>query len=325
MKRFPKSIGWILLAGLLLCMPLLFGKDYYLHMFVMAGIYAILAVSLALIMGFTGQVSLCHATFFGIGAYTSALVSLNFGLSFWITLWLGGGMGALVSWALGRLVLRLKGHFLAITTAFFGVMVAVVLNNWVGLTKGPMGLPGIPRPTPIPLPGFRVEIATRAHYYYLVLILLGLVLYVAWRIVRSRLGKAMVAIRENEELAQSIGIESMRYKLFSFCLGGGIAGLAGAFYAHYILFISPVTFNVGDSINIVVMVIFGGMTTLSGPVLGAVILTLLPEFLRMAGALRLVIYGLALMIFIIWMPLGVVGTVKDFLQTRRKTPTTGEA
>ena len=234
-------------------------------------------------------------------------------------------MGALVSWVLGRLVLRLKGHFLAITTAFFGVMVAVVLNNWVGLTKGPMGLPGIPRPTPIPLPGFRIEIATRTHYYYLVLILLGLVLYVAWRIVRSRLGKAMVAIRENEELAQSIGIESMRYKLFSFCLGGGIAGLAGAFYAHYILFISPVTFNVGDSINLVVMVIFGGMTTLSGPVLGAVILTLLPEFLRMAGALRLVIYGLALMIFIIWMPLGVVGTVKDFLQNHRETPTAGEA
>jgi branched-chain amino acid transport system permease protein len=310
-----------MVAAFLLYLPSLFSLDYYLHIFVMAGINAILALSLGLIIGFTGQVSLCHAAFYGMGAYVSALLSLHLGLSFWITLWLGGTVAGFFSFALGRLVLRLKGHFLAITTAFFGVLVTVVFNNWVDLTKGPMGLPGIPRPMSSSFMGLDLNFETRGQYYYLVLIFAALVTYLVYRIINSRIGKAMVAIRENEELAQSIGIDTMQYKLFVFALGGGLAGIAGALYAHYILFISPVTFTIGESINILVMVVFGGMTTLTGPILGAVILTILPEILRMAGALRLVIYGLALMVFIIWMPLGIVGTLRNRLfQPKIRTP-----
>ena len=317
MSRASRWVVGLCVAAGLLCVPALFSLDYYLHIFVMAGIHAMLAISLGLIIGFSGQVSLCHAAFYGIGAYGSALASLTLGLPFWLAMWMGGLLAGIFSYALGRLVLRLKGHFLAITTAFFGVLVTVVLNNWVPVTKGPMGIPGIPRPG---LPAFLgpwAAFESRVAYYYLVLVFVVGVTYLVYRVVGSRLGRALIAIRENEELAQSLGIETMRYKVFAFTLGGGLAGIAGAFYAHYILFISPVTFTIGESINVVVMVIFGGMTTLAGPIIGAVILTVLPELLRMAGALRLVIYGLALMAFIVWMPQGIVGAVREVVGRSR--------
>lgn len=317
MSRAGRWAAGLCVAAGLLCVPALFSLDYYLHIFVMAGIHAMLAISLGLIIGFSGQVSLCHAAFYGIGAYGSALASLTLGLPFWLAMWVGGLLAGVFSYGLGRLVLRLKGHFLAITTAFFGVLVTVVLNNWVSVTKGPMGIPGIPRPA---LPAFLgpwAAFESRVSYYYLVLVFVVGVTYLVYRIVGSRLGRALIAIRENEELAQSLGVETMRYKVFAFTLGGGLAGIAGAFYAHYILFISPVTFTIGESINILVMVIFGGMTTLAGPIIGAAVLTILPELLRMAGALRLVIYGLALMAFIVWMPQGIVGAVRELTGRNR--------
>ena len=304
-------------AALLCAVPRFFSLDYYLHMFVMSEIYAVLAMSLALIVGFSGQVSMGHAAFYGVGAYASALISLKSGLPFWVTIWCAGAVAGLLSFVIGKMVLRLRGHFLAITTAFFGVLVTLILNHWIDLTNGPMGVPGIPRPSPISLPGLTLSFETRADYYYLGLVFVGLVAFLLYRIVNSRIGNALIAIRENEELARSIGVDAMAYKVFAFTLGGALAGMAGSFYAHYILFISPVTFTIAESINLLVMIIFGGMTTLFGPVFGAVALTLLPEFLRMAGSLRLVIYGVALVIFIIWLPLGVWGTIKSKWMERR--------
>jgi branched-chain amino acid transport system permease protein len=304
-------------AALLCAVPRFFSLDYYLHMFVMSEIYAVLALSLALIVGFSGQVSMGHAAFYGVGAYASALISLKSGLPFWVTIWCAGAVAGLLSFVIGKMVLRLRGHFLAITTAFFGVLVTLILNNWIELTNGPMGVPGIPRPSPIVLPGLTLSFETRADYYYLGLVFVGLVAFLLYRLVNSRIGNALIAIRENEELARSIGVDAMAYKVFAFTLGGALAGMAGSFYAHYILFISPVTFTIAESINLLVMIIFGGMTTLFGPVFGAVALTLLPEFLRMAGSLRLVIYGVALVIFIIWLPLGVWGTIKSRWMERR--------
>ena len=304
-------------AALLCAVPRFFSLDYYLHMFVMSEIYAVLAMSLALIVGFSGQVSMGHAAFYGVGAYASALISLKSGLPFWVTIWCAGAVAGLLSFVIGKMVLRLRGHFLAITTAFFGVLVTLILNNWIDLTNGPMGVPGIPRPSPLSLPGLTLSFETRADYYYLGLVFVGLVAFLLYRIVNSRIGNALIAIRENEELARSIGVDAMAYKVFAFTLGGALAGMAGSFYAHYILFISPVTFTIAESINLLVMIIFGGMTTLFGPVFGAVALTLLPEFLRMAGSLRLVIYGVALVIFIIWLPLGVWGTIKSRWMERR--------
>lgn len=313
MNRIVRIVFWGVLAMCLYQLPRFFTMDYYMHIFVMSEIYAVLALSLAFIVGFAGQVSMGHAAFYGIGAYTSALLSVRLGLSFWVSFWLSGFLAGIVSYGIGRLVLRLKGHVLAITTAFFGVLVMVVMNNWIPVTNGPMGIAGIPRPTPFRLGGIDFIFESRIHYYYLGLFFVAGVLYVLYRLVNSRLGDAMVAIRENEELAKSLGVDAMKSKVFAFTVGGAIAGLAGSFYAHYILFISPVTFSMSESINMLVMIIFGGMSTLFGPILGAVSLTILPEFLRMAGEMRLVIYGIALVLFIIWLPLGVWGTLKNRL------------
>ena len=299
-------------AAILLVLPHLFTMDYYLHIFVMSDIFAVLALSLALIVGFSGQVSMGHAAFYGIGAYVSALLSTKMGLPFWVNFWISGAAAGLISYIIGKLVLRLRGHVLAITTAFFCVLVNVIMVNWIPVTNGPMGIAGIPRPTPIDLFGYRLVFETRMHYYYLGLLFVAIVAWFFYRITTSRMGDNLIGVRENEELAKSLGIDTMRNKIFAFSVGGALAGLAGSFYAHYILFISPVTFTIGESINILVMVIFGGMSTLLGPIFGAILLTILPEFLRMAGALRLVIYGVSLVCFIIWLPQGVWGSIKNW-------------
>lgn len=253
-----------------------------------------------------------HAAFYGIGAYVSALLSTKMGLPFWVNFWISGAAAGLISYIIGKLVLRLRGHVLAITTAFFCVLVNVIMVNWIPVTNGPMGIAGIPRPTPIDLFGYRLVFETRMHYYYLGLLFVAIVAWFFYRITTSRMGDNLIGVRENEELAKSLGIDTMRNKIFAFSVGGALAGLAGSFYAHYILFISPVTFTIGESINILVMVIFGGMSTLLGPIFGAILLTILPEFLRMAGALRLVIYGVSLVCFIIWLPQGVWGSIKNW-------------
>lgn len=312
MNKTTKYAVALAFAALLLVLPHLFTMDYYLHIFVMSEIYAVLALSLALIVGFSGQVSMGHAAFYGIGAYVSALLSTKLGLSFWIAFWISGLAAGAVSYVIGKLVLRLKGHVLAITTAFFCVLVNVIMVNWIPVTNGPMGIAGIPRPTPINLLGFRLVFETRMQYYYLGLVFVAVVSWFFYRITTSRIGDNLIGVRENEELAKSLGIDTMRNKIFAFSIGGALAGIAGSFYAHYILFISPVTFTIGESINILVMVIFGGMSTLLGPIFGAISLTILPEFLRMAGALRLVIYGIALVCFIIWLPQGVWGSIKNW-------------
>ena len=235
MDRIFRMLSALLVIAGLYALPRLFTMDYYLHIFVMSEIYAVLALSLALIVGFAGQVSMGHAAFYGMGAYASALLSTRLGLSFWIAFWISGVFAGVASYAIGRLVLRLRGHVLAITTAFFCVLVTVVMNNWIPVTNGP-------RPTPFSLGGIRFVFESRVHYYYLGLFFVAGVLFVLYRLVNSRLGDAMIAIRENEELAKSLGIDAMKSKVFAFTIGGAIAGLAGSFYAHYILFISPVTF-----------------------------------------------------------------------------------
>lgn len=317
MKKSTLYISSFVLLVMLLLLPHLFTMDYYLHIFVMSEIYIVLALSLALIVGFSGQVSMGHAAFYGVGAYVSAILSTRFGLSFWIAFWISGIAAGAVSYVIGRLVLRLRGHVLAITTAFFCVLVNVIMVNWIPVTNGPMGIAGIPRPTPINLFGLKIVFETRMQYYYLGLVFVAAVAWFFYRLTTSRLGDNLIGIRENDELAQSLGIDTMKNKVLAFTIGGALAGLAGSFYAHYILFISPVTFTIGESINMLVMVIFGGMSTLLGPVFGAISLTILPEFLRMAGALRLVIYGVALICFIIWLPQGVWGSIKGCYINRK--------
>lgn len=312
------SRGWkftllcITIASLLI--PLVVTESYHLHLVNITYIYMILALSLGLIVGFIGELSLGHAAFFAIGAYTSALITKDLGLSFWITLPLGVMLAAFAGFLVGYPSLKLKGPFFAITTLAFGEITRLVINNLEELTRGAMGLPGIKPPDPITIPKlFTIDFYDRRAFYYLILLFVFLAIIIIYRIVYSRIGRAFIAIREDEVLAKSIGINAMRYKRMAFVVASAMAGLAGCLYAHYFLFISPVTFDIAQSINIVLMVIIGGSNSILGPILGAFLITLVPEILRAIAEYRMVIYGAILVFAIIFMPEGIVGTIKDKL------------
>jgi len=312
-----KSWKFILLTIVIiatLLIPMVITESYHLHLINMSYIYVILALSLGLIVGFIGELSLGHAAFFAIGAYTSALITMDLEFSFWITLPIAIMFAAFFGFLVGYISLKLKGPFFAITTLVFGEIIRLMINNLEGLTRGAMGLPGIKPPNPIAIPKlFTIDFYDRRIFYYLILLFVVLSVILIYRIVFSRIGRAFIAIREDDVLAKSIGVNAMRYKIIAFVVASGMAGLAGCLYAHYILFISPVTFDISQSINIVLMVIIGGSNSILGPILGAFLLTLLPEILRAIAEYRMVIYGAILVFAIIFMPNGIVGTIRDRL------------
>ncbi len=284
---------------------------YALHLAILAGIYIILTVSINLIIGYAGQVSLGHAAFYGIGAYASALVSLH-----WHLPWPAAALAALLAaglcgLALGLPTLRLKEDYLAIVTLGFGVIVDLVFLN-LDITGGPDGLPAIPQPSFLGL-SFRAP----WHFLILVVVMVALVLGATYRLVDSYHGRALRAIRDHEITAQVMGINTPAYKIIIFTLAAGLAGLAGSLYAHYITFINPETFGLHTSILILTMVVLGGMGSIAGSVLGAVILTILPEMLRQTHGYQDLVYGALLMVLLIWRPEGLLGRGKlslKFLQ-----------
>jgi branched-chain amino acid transport system permease protein len=284
---------------------------YLLHLAVLAGIYLILAVSLNLIIGYAGQVSLGHAAFYGIGAYTSALVALHwhfpFPLSALSAMLVAGGCGM----ALGLPTLRLKEDYLAIVTLGFGVIMDLVFLN-LELTGGPDGLPGIPSPAFLGL-----SLRPAGLYLIVVALCVALVLLLTWRLVGSYHGRALRAIRDHEVTAQVMGINTPAYKVVIFSLAAALAGLAGSLYAHYITFINPESFGLHTSILILAMVVVGGIGSLPGSVAGAVILTALPEMLRQFQAYQDLVYGGLLIGLLILRPEGLLGRGKlswKFLQ-----------
>jgi len=284
---------------------------YVLHLAILAGIYIILTLSLNLIIGYAGQVSLGHAAFYGIGAYASALVSLHWHFPFPAAV-LAAILGAgLCGFALGLPTLRLKEDYLAIVTLGFGVIVDLVFLN-LDITGGPDGLPGIPPPS-------FSGLSLREPWQYLILVVLAvlLVLVATYRLVDSYHGRALRAIRDHEITAQVMGINTPAYKVLIFTLAAALAGLAGSLYTHYITFINPESFGLHTSILILTMVVLGGMGSIAGSVLGAVILTILPEMLRQAHAYQDLIYGGLLVGLLILRPAGILGRGKlslKFLQ-----------
>lgn len=312
----------IIIASLII--PMVITESYHLHLVNITYIYIILALSLGLIVGFIGELSLGHAAFFAIGAYTSALITKDLGLSFWITLPIAIAFAAFIGFLVGFPSLKLKGPFFAITTLAFGEIIRLVINNLEELTRGAMGLPGIQPPNPITIPGlFAIDFYDRKAFYYLILLFVFITIAIIYRIIYSRVGRAFIAIREDEVLAKSIGINAMRYKIIAFVIASAIAGLAGCLYAHYFLFISPVNFDIAQSINVVLMVIIGGSNSILGPILGAFLITLLPEILRAIAEYRMIIYGAILVFAIIFMPEGIVGSISErvgrlFLQKEKK-------
>lgn len=307
----------------LLSIPLLPVNSFVLRMLIMVGLYSLLALSLNLITGYAGQLSLGHAAFYAIGAYTSALLSLRLGYGFVITAFFAASAAALTGFILGIPVLKLQGAYLAIVTLGFNEIVRIVALNWMSLTRGPMGLPGIPSPTI-----FGYHVTTTRQYYYLMLVLVMLTALILYRIIHSRIGRAFIAIREDELAARSMGVNPHRYKILAFVISAFFAGLAGSFYAHFMTYIDPQSFTFEESIQILSMIVLGGMGSMPGAVIGAFILVVSPELLRSLQDYRMVMYGAVLVIMMLLRPQGILGGARfrrkkeesqaDVSSTRRK-------
>jgi len=282
---------------------------YILHILIIAGIYIILALSLNLIVGYTGLPALGHAAFSCIGAYMSALLALRLGLSPWIGLLAGACVAALLGIVIGFPSVRLKGDYLALATFGFGVIVYAIAKNWVSVTRGPMGLPGIPQ-----FSIFGFQISDIWSYLILVAAFVALTIFVLRRVTNSPFGRVLKSIREDEIASEALGKDTTKHKLLVFIIGAFFAGIGGSLYAHYITFIDPSSFTVMESITILLMVIFGGMGSILGSVVGATVLVVFPELLRFLGMpsaieaqMRQMIYGLLLVILMIKRPQGLLG------------------
>lgn len=280
-----------------------------MHIIIMSGIFMMQASALNLIYGYAGQLSLGHQAFWGISGYTSALLALKLGWSFWICL-PAAGIFALVTGAfIGFITLRLRGPYFIILTICFSQVMYLISLNWIGLTNGPMGIIGIPVPQLHIPPFLNLVFSSKIHYYYLLLGLMIITIIAIRRLVNSHIGRAWIAIRENEDLAESVGIKAYAYKIMAFAISAFIVGLTGSFYAHYVTFISPEMFNFFYVINMLVILIAGGKGTIMGPIIGALIFTALPEYLRGAQAYRMPVYAVILLVVVIFMPKGIVPMV----------------
>ncbi|TAL67856.1 MAG: branched-chain amino acid ABC transporter permease [Bacteroidetes bacterium] len=283
--------------------------EYILHILILIGIYIILTMSLNLLAGYTGILSIAHAAFYGLGAYVAALMALQVHTPFLVNLVLAIVAATVLGAFIGIPTLRIKDDYFVIATFAFQVITFSVLNNWVSFTGGPMGLPGIPQPNILGL-------SITEHYQFLILVvvLCAVTFFICVRVVKSPFGRVLKAIREDEILAQSLGKNVSLFKVKVFMLSAGLASISGVLYATFITYIDPTSFTVMESIFIISIVIIGGTGNLWGSVLGAVVLVSLPELLRFVGLpssiaanIRQILYGVMLVIFMIWRPQGFIG------------------
>jgi branched-chain amino acid transport system permease protein len=316
--RFERNFLLLFLAVAAL-LPLGVRSEYLLHLGVLVLFSAALATSFNLIVGYVGEFPLGHMAFLGIGAYTAALASSRLGLPMLLTVPLGGVVAAVFGLGIGAITLRLRGPFFVIITLCFAEVLRLVANNWVDFTNGPMGISGVPRPRWIEL---QDALGQKTGFYYVALVILAVVLYLAYRFVHSNVGRAAVAIRENRFVSQSVGISPFRYALLTFVLGASMAGLAGSFYAHYISYVGPEVFGFTFMASTIIMVLLGGKGTLVGPVVGAVLVVLLEEYLRDFKELRLSIFGAIVIAVVLFMPRGIMGFLAQRREAHVRNPAT---
>jgi branched-chain amino acid transport system permease protein len=299
------------LGAVLLALPHALPSPYYVHIAIMAGIFTILALSMNLLLGYTGQLSLGHAAFFGIGAYASALLTLRLEWPFLVGLGAAVALPAAAGWGIGRLALKLRGAYFVLVTISFAGVISLVSVNWMELTNGPLGLPGIP---PAEIGGLAFRTKTAVYYLVLTVAVAGYVLCA--RIVGSRIGRALIALRENEVLGESVGIDPTHYLVLATVVSAALAGAAGSLYVHYTRLVSPEVFLFTYTVTMVIMVVAGGKGTLAGPVVGAVLFTVLPEALReaMSWQWQMLAYGIILVLLLFFLPDGIVPAV-----TRRRS------
>lgn len=279
------------------------GGSYYLTLMILSGSYAIAALGLTVLLGYAGQVSLAQAAFFGIGSYAFSILAVKYGVDFWLSL-LGAVVIALIFGALiGLLVLRLRTHYLALVTIGFQIITNLVLNNW-DFTGGSDGIAGIPRPTL-----FGVDFVSDQNFYWLTLAFIALAAFVVYRLRYSMIGSTLLALREDEIAASTSGISVTAAKILAFSVCAGLAGLGGVFYASGSMYISPNVYTFNQSVTFFAMVLIGGQESIVGSILGATLLTFLPEMLRFLQGYYIAVYGLAVVVIILFMPKGIYGSI----------------
>jgi branched-chain amino acid transport system permease protein len=330
MKRL---LPWVTLLALA-SVPMWLRDPYLLNAFITTGIFIIAAMSLNLLLGYTGQLSLGHVAFFGIGAYTSALVALGFDVELiggirmvhepW-PVWIGFVLAILVSglcgYIVGKLSFRVRGAYFVIVTISFAEVVRLVALNWVELTQGPLALTSIP-PMTLGLPGLGTfDFFSKQANFYLVLGVVAISWVIISRLVNSRVGRAMVALKENESLAVSVGIDVTRYLVLAAVVSAGIAGAAGSLYAHYLKIIDPDVFLFLYTITMVIMVITGGKGTLAGPIVGGFIFGFIPVVARSFASpeLQWILYGLFMILIVFVLPQGIVPAVEKWFAITEET------
>lgn len=305
------SIRWPLysvIAILVIILPFI-SDPYITNVGTSALTYIVLALGLNIVVGFAGLLDLGYVAFYAVGAYFYALLSIKAGLSFWAVLPLSAIMAAIFGILLGFPTLRLRGDYLAIVTLGFGEMIRITLNNWDSLTGGPNGILGIRGPDMLGL-----SFSQPYHYYYLIIIIGIFTVFVVNRLNNSRIGRAWIAIREDEIAAEAMGINIVKMKLLAFALGAFFAGMAGAFFAGKMKFVSPESFTFFESVIILCMVVLGGMGSILGVILGAVVLIILPESLRGFQNYRMLIFGGAMAAMMLFRPQGIIGNIKRRLE-----------
>ena len=320
MPTHKANLHRLLFFAFILVLPFLPPNRYAVQVINMVGIYALLGIGVNILTGYTGQISLGQAAFFGISAYTTALLNTGYRMQFLAVL----PIAVLVTAAFGVFLavpaLKVKGSYLALVTIGFGEITRMVMVNWVELTRGPAGIVGIDHPVI-----FGFEFDSLAKYYYLILFFVVLGVLYERVLMRSRAGRALIAIREDDKAAELTGINITQFKIKSFVISAVYSAVAGVLYAMMINYVSPDSFTSNDSNIILWTVIIGGMGSSAGPVVGAAIMTILPEMLRGLGQLRMVLYGVVLLGVIMYYPGGVThyaeeikAQVKSKLSIRRK-------
>jgi branched-chain amino acid transport system permease protein len=310
----------VVLGIFIIVFPFLF-SIYQTNIMVTALIYVVTGLGLNIVVGLAGLLDLGYVAFYAVGAYSYALLNYHYGIGFWIALPIGGGIGMLFGILLGFPVLRLRGDYLAIVTLGFGEIIRLILENWNAFSFGPSGIANIPRPG---LFGIDFSLREATIYIYFLMIALALfTVFVVRRLQNSRIGRAWIALREDEVACQAMGIDKTKTKLSAFAMGATWAGMAGVVFAAKTTFINPASFTIWESIIILCVVVLGGMGSAVGVIIGALVLILLPEYLRAFSEYRMLLFGAILVIMMVFRPGGIVSEVRQTYQFKKTDGITG--
>ena len=301
----------IVIAAFAILFPFVFSM-YQTNIMITALIYVVISLGLNIVVGLAGLLDLGYVAFYAVGAYSYALLNYHFGLGFWTVLPIGAAMGFLFGIILGFPVLRLRGDYLAIVTLGFGEIIRLILENWNEFSFGPSGIANIPRPGL-----FGIQLSLHNATIYLYFLMLGLTLFTIFvvnRLQDSRIGRAWIALREDEIACQAMGIDKTNTKLTAFALGATWAGMGGVIFAAKTTFINPASFTIWESIIILCVVVLGGMGSIMGVICGALILILLPEYLRAFSEYRMLLFGAILVVMMVFRPGGIISDVRRTYQ-----------